>query len=41
MSTALRDSPQISREVPSGVTQLDGDWFIPEFSNNGGVRELQ
>jgi penicillin-binding protein 1A len=41
MSTALKDSPQISREVPSGVTQVDGDWFIPDFSNNGGVRELQ
>jgi penicillin-binding protein 1A len=41
MSTALRDEPQQSREVPAGVTQVDGDWFIPEFSNNGGVRELQ
>jgi penicillin-binding protein 1A len=41
MSTALRDVPQQAREVPTGVTQLDGDWFIPEFSNNGGVRELQ
>jgi penicillin-binding protein 1A len=41
MSTALKDQPQQGREVPAGVTQLDGDWFIPEFSNNGGVRELQ
>jgi penicillin-binding protein 1A len=41
MATALKDSPQISREVPSGVTQVDGDWFIPDFSNNGGMRELQ
>ena len=41
MATALKDSPQISREVPSGVTQVDGDWFIPDFSSNGGVRELQ
>jgi penicillin-binding protein 1A len=41
MATALKDSPQINREVPGGVTQVDGDWFIPEFSNNGGVRELQ
>ena len=41
MATALKDSPQISREVPSGVTQVDGDWFIPDFSTNGGVRELQ
>jgi len=41
MTTALKDSPQISREVPSGVTQVDGDWFIPDFSTNGGVRELQ
>ena len=41
MATALKDSPQISREVPGGVTQVDGDWFIPDFSNNGGARELQ
>jgi penicillin-binding protein 1A len=41
MGTALRDEPQQGREVPTGVTQADGDWFIPEFSNNGGVRELQ
>jgi penicillin-binding protein 1A len=41
MGTALREIPQETREVPSGVTQVDGDWFIPEFSNNGGVRELQ
>ena len=41
MGTALRDQPQLAREVPAGVTQVDGDWFIPEFSNNGGVRELQ
>ncbi len=41
MTTALRDSPQGSREVPSGVTQVDGDWFIPEFSSGGGARELQ
>ena len=41
MGTALKEVPQEAREVPSGVTQVDGDWFIPEFSNNGGVRELQ
>jgi penicillin-binding protein 1A len=41
MSTALKDEPQQGREVPAGVTQVDGDWFIPDFSNNGGVRELQ
>jgi penicillin-binding protein 1A len=41
MSAALRDEPQQGREVPAGVTQVDGDWFIPEFSNNGGVLELQ
>ena len=38
---ALKDIPQEAREVPSGVTQVDGDWFIPEFSNAGGVRELK
>jgi penicillin-binding protein 1A len=41
MATALKNEPQRGREVPVGVTQVDGDWFIPEFSNNGGVRELQ
>jgi penicillin-binding protein 1A len=41
MSTALKDEPQQGREVPAGVNQADGDWFIPEFSNNGGVREVQ
>jgi len=37
----LKDEPQQGREVPAGVNQADGDWFIPEFSNNGGVREVQ
>jgi penicillin-binding protein 1A len=41
MGTAMKDVPQISREVPSGVTQLDGDWYVPDFATNGGVRELQ
>jgi penicillin-binding protein 1A len=41
MSVALKDAPQEAREVPSGVTQADGDWFIPEFSRIGGPRELQ
>jgi len=41
MTTALKDVPQISREVPTGVTQADGDWFIPEFATGGGARELQ
>ena len=41
MGTVLRDIPQISREVPSGVTQLDGDWYVPDFATSGGPRELQ
>jgi len=41
MQTALRDMPSQGREVPAGVTQFDGDWFVPDFSTNGGVRELQ
>jgi penicillin-binding protein 1A len=41
MGIALKDIPQETREVPSGVTQVDVDWFIPEFSNAGGVRELK
>jgi len=40
MSVALKDVPQESREVPEGVTQFDGDWFIPGFSRSG-PRELQ
>ena len=41
MGTALKGVPQISREAPAGVSQLDGDWYIPEFAPNGGVLELQ
>lgn len=41
MGIALKGVPQISREAPAGVSQLDGDWYIPEFAPNGGVRELQ
>jgi penicillin-binding protein 1A len=41
MSVALKDAPQETREVPSGVTQADGDWAIPEFSRSGAPRELQ
>lgn len=41
MATALKNEPQQGREVPAGVIQVDGDWFIPEFANDGGVRELQ
>jgi penicillin-binding protein 1A len=41
MSVALKDMPQEAREVPSGVTQADGDWFIPEFSRTSVPRELQ
>jgi penicillin-binding protein 1A len=40
MSVALKDVPQETRAVPEGVTQVDGDWFIPEFSR-GGTRDLQ
>jgi penicillin-binding protein 1A len=41
MSVALKDKPQEAREVPSGVTQADGDWAIPEFSRTSAPRELQ
>ena len=41
MGVALKGVPQEAREVPDGVTQFDGDWFMPEFAPNGGVRELQ
>ena len=41
MATALKNEPQHGREVPAGVVQVDGDWFIPEFAVDGGVRELQ
>jgi penicillin-binding protein 1A len=40
MQTALRDQTQQERKVPEGVTQFDGDWFIPDFATNGGIREL-
>jgi penicillin-binding protein 1A len=41
MSVALKDAPTEAREVPSGVTQADGDWLIPEFARSGAPRELQ
>ncbi len=41
MATALKNEAQQGREVPAGVIQVDGDWFIPEFANDGGVYELQ
>ncbi|MCE7504967.1 penicillin-binding protein 1A [Polynucleobacter sp. IMCC30063] len=40
MTTALRGSPEEARVVPDGVTQFDGDWFIPEFAPQGGIRQL-
>jgi penicillin-binding protein 1A len=40
MTTALRGSPEEGRVVPDGVTQFDGDWFIPEFAPQGGMRQL-
>lgn len=41
MGIALKYEPQQVREVPTGVTQVDGDWSIPGFSSNLGGRELQ
>jgi penicillin-binding protein 1A len=33
MQTALRGQPEVTRTVPTGVNQQDGDWIIPEFMN--------
>lgn len=33
MQTALRGQPEVTRTVPAGVNQQDGDWIIPEFMN--------
>ena len=31
MQTALRGEPESPRAPPSGISQQDGDWVIPEF----------
>jgi penicillin-binding protein 1A len=31
MKTALNGVPEITRPVPAGVAQQDGDWTIPAF----------
>ena len=38
MAVALRGMPEFTREVPAGVTQQDGDWYIPAFVPLGGLR---
>jgi len=38
MAVALRGMPEFPREVPAGVTQQDGDWYIPAFVPLGGLR---
>jgi penicillin-binding protein 1A len=40
MSTALKGKPEVPREIPAGVTQEGGDWFIPEFAPSGGIEPV-
>lgn len=40
MSTALKGKPEVPREVPAGVTQEGGDWFIPGFAPPGGIEPV-
>ena len=37
MATALKGKPEVSREVPVGVVQSGGDWFIPDFAPPDGL----
>ncbi len=40
MKTALRGKPEIPNAVPSGLTQVDGDWSYEEYANGDSVRSL-
>ncbi|CDG82794.1 penicillin-binding protein 1A [Janthinobacterium agaricidamnosum] len=40
MRTALDKRPQVEREVPQGLTQVDGEWMYDEFIESGAVRTL-
>ena len=40
MQTALASRPQITRAVPAGLSQIDGEWMYDEFIDMNAVRTL-
>lgn len=40
MRVAMAGKPQTERHVPAGVVNVDGDWVIEDFLDNGRVRTL-
>ncbi|WP_257219177.1 penicillin-binding protein 1A [Janthinobacterium sp. BJB446] len=40
MRTALSTRPQITRAVPAGLSQVDGEWQYDEFIDMNGVKTL-
>ena len=40
MQTALASRPQITRAVPDGLSQIDGEWMYDEFIDMNAVRTL-
>lgn len=40
MRTALKGKPEFQRPVPSGVSQVEGDWMYNEYATGDSVRSL-
>ena len=40
MQTALATRPQLTRAVPPGLSQIDGEWLYDEFIDMNSVRTL-
>ena len=40
MRTALSTRPQVTRAVPAGLSQVDGEWLYDEFIDMNGVKTL-
>jgi len=40
MRTALSTRPQITRAVPAGLSQVDGEWLYDEFIDMNGIKTL-
>ncbi|MEG2033428.1 MAG: penicillin-binding protein, partial [Janthinobacterium sp.] len=40
MRTALSTRPQVTRDVPAGLSQVDGEWLYDEFIDMNGVKTL-
>ncbi len=40
MGQVLKDVPQHEPAVPTGVVNVNGEWYYQEYANNGGVTSL-